>query len=182
MKRLWSIAKWFLIAWGAICLFGAVGVVGLVAFKLGPGNTESAQTASRQDIRYVLNWCNLGDERIEEVINSYVSARSFTGDHLDAHQIRIAHVDLSELVPDEFGKGWTRCDKVDGVLKDAIHFVQGWLHRDDISWFLTEDELRSQDVFVYPWSIYCHGTRPTAVELIFVRPKDKMVFFISSKV
>lgn len=27
----------------------------------------------------------------------------------------------------------------------------------------------------------CHGTQPAAVELIFVRPKDKMVFYLSVK-
>ena len=30
-----------------------------------------------------------------------------------------------------------------------------------------------------PWVIQLHGTSPSAVELIFVRPADKMVFFMS---
>lgn len=181
MKRLWPIANWLLIVWGVICFFGALVVGGLLVFRMGPGNTDSSQTASKHDVRFVLNWCRLGDERIEEVVHSYVSARSFTGDHLDAHAIRITHVDPSELTKDDFGSGWARCDQVGGVLDDAIEFAEGWLHRDDISWFPTREELRSDRMYVYPWSIYCHGTRPSAVELIFVRPEDRMVFFMSSK-
>ena len=54
-------------------------------------------------------------------------------------------------------------------------------HRDAIAWLPSLEELRSDQMYVYPWSIYCHETRPTTVELIFSRPKDKMVFFMNSK-
>lgn len=181
MKRIWSILKWVLIVWGILCFVGAILVGGFLAFKLGPGNTDSSHTASRTDVRYVLNWCQLGDDRIEEVVHSYVSARSFTGDYRDAHAIRISRVDPAELKKDDFGSGWTRCDQAQGVLGDALGFVEGWLHDSHISWFPKREELRSAEMYVYAWSIYCHGTRPTAVELIFVRPKDKMVFFFGSK-
>jgi len=181
MKRFWPIVKLLLIAWGILCLIGAITLGGFIAYKMGPGNTDSSEIASKQDVRYVLNWCGLGDDRIEKVVHSYISSRSFTGDHLDAHAILITHVAESELKKDEFGSGWTRCDQVAGVLKDAMEFAEGWLHSDDIAWFPRSEELRSADMYIYPWSIYCHGTRPSAVELIFVRPKDRMVFFISSK-
>ncbi len=182
MKKLLPVIKWLLIAWGIVCLIGGIAVIGFVGFQLGPGNSDSSNLANKHDVRYVLNWCRLGDDRIEEVIHSYVSSRSFTGDHLDAHAIRISHVNKSELTKDDFGSGWTRGDQVDGVLDDAIKFVEGWLHDENISWFPPSQELRSDEMYIYPWSIYCHGTRPTAVELIFVRPKDRMIFFMSSKV
>lgn len=182
MKKLWSIVKWLLVAWGGLCAIGAVVLGGKLAYSLGPGNRDTTGSADKQDVRFVLNWCRLGDDRIEEVVHSYKSARSFTGDHLDAYAIKISHVDLAELTQDESGSGWVRCDQTEGVLKDAIDFVCGWLHEDAISWFPREEELKSSEMYVYSWSIYCHGTRPTAVELIFVRLKDKMVFFMSSKV
>ena len=103
MKRAWSVVKWLLIAWGTLCFLGALALGGLLVFRLGPSNSDSRKTASEHDVRYVLNWCQLGDERIEEVLHSYVSARSFTGDHLDAHAIRITHVDTNELKKDDFG-------------------------------------------------------------------------------
>lgn len=153
----------------------------LIAYRMGPGNVEKTDFADKQDVRFVLNWCGLGDERIEKVIHSYRSARSFTGDHLDAYAIRISHVDVTELTRNQFGSGWYRGDQVEGVIKDALDYVAGWLHEDGISWFPKAGEIRSSDLYVYPQSIYCHGVRPSAVELIFIRPKDKMVFFISIK-
>jgi len=182
MKRLFVIGKWFLIVWGLLSFVATVLFAGFVAFRLGPGNQDTKKTASKRDVRFILNWCNLGDNRIEEVVHSYRSSRSFTGDHLDADAIRISHVDAAELNKDDFGSGWVRCDQAEGVLKDAIEFVEGWLHEDNISWFPKADELNSSEMYVYSWSIYCHGTRPTAVQLIFVRPKDKMVFYIDTKV
>ena len=182
MKKLWSIVKWLLIAWGGLCAIGAIVLVVMVTYSLGPGNKDTTDSADKNDVRFVLNWCRLGDERIEKVIHSYKSARSFTGDHLDAYAIKITHVDPDELIQDEFGSGWFRCNQTEGVLKDAIDFVCGWLHEDSISWFPRENELKSSEMYVYSWSIYCYGTSPTAVKLIFVRPKDRMVFFISTKV
>ncbi|HIP37931.1 MAG TPA: hypothetical protein EYG88_00790 [Desulfocapsa sulfexigens] len=65
-----------------------------IAYQFGPGKV-STRTASKYDIRFVLNWCGLGEERAEEVLNSYISASSFGGDHIDAHAIRVSHVELS---------------------------------------------------------------------------------------
>lgn len=177
MSKGWNIVKWVLIAWGAISFAVSVAVL----YSIGPGNRDRFDRATKQDVRFVLNWCRLGDERIERVVHSYESARSFTGDHLDAYAIKISHVDPAELTPDKDGSGWVRCDQLEGVLKAAVDFSIGWFHREEISWFLEEHELGSAEVFVYPWSIYCQGTRPYAVSLIFVRPKDRMVYFISAK-
>lgn len=188
MKRIWPALKWCLIVWGAVSLIGVV-IVGISVARrfgatdsiLGTSNESSSAKASKDDVRYVLNWCRLGDSRTEEVIHSYVSSRSFTGDQLDAHAIRISHVSIDELKHDELGAGWYRCDQLKGVLADALDFVGGWSSNDDIKWFPTKEQLLTSDYYVYPWSIYCHGTRPSAAKLIFVRPSDRMVFYFGCK-
>ena len=182
MKKTLSVLKWLLIVWGGVCAIGALVLGSLLAYSLGPGNRATIDSAHKRDVRFVLNWCRLGDNRIAEVVHSYESARSLTGDHLDAYAIRVTHVDPSELTKDNFGYGWSRCDQTEGILKDAVDFACGWLHKDALAWFPRADELRSSEMYVYPWSIYCCGTRPTAVKLIFVRPKDHMVFYMSTKV
>jgi cytoskeletal protein RodZ len=109
MKRLWPALKWILIVWGAVSFVGVLIVGVMVARRfndpdsiLGSSNTSSSARASKEDVRFVLNWCRLGDDRIEEVVHSYESARSFTGDHLDAHAIRISRVTTDELKQDDF--------------------------------------------------------------------------------
>lgn len=188
VKRIWPLVNWLLIVWGAVSLI-AVLIAGISIARrfsgyestLGSSNVDSSAKASKQDVRFVLNWCRLGDSRIEEVIHSYQSARSFTGDHLDAHAIRITNVSTDELVADDFGGGWVRCDKAQGVLKDALDFVTSWAGGDETPWFPPAEQLKSADFYVYSWSIYCHGTRPSAAELIFVHPASKMVYYFGGK-
>jgi hypothetical protein len=147
----------------------------------GSSAPDKVDSASSQDVRFVLNWCELGDQRIEKVIHSHVSSRSFTGDYLDAYAIKISHVELAELTKqtDDLQGRWYRGDQLPKVLDDAVGFVGGWQH--ELPWFPSEAELRSSEFYVYPWTIYLHGLHPTATELIFIRPSDKMVFYFGSK-
>ncbi len=168
---------------GAISLVVAIAIVSFVAYSVGPGNRSRIDSASPQDVAFVLNWCGLGAERTEKVVNSYVSGRSLTGDHLDAYAIKIKNVSIEELTArkKEFDDGWYRGDQLPEVLDDAVAFVGPWLVSGEIPWFPTEKALRSSDFYVYSWSIVFHGLRPSAAELIFVRPSDKMVFYFGGK-
>ena len=155
----------------------------LAAYQLLVNDRNRADSASPKDVRYVLNWCGLGEQRTEKVVHSYVSSRSFTGDYLDAYAIKISHVEVSELTQqsNHFGRRWYRCDQLPPVLNDALTFVAGWFHGDEIPWFPDQAQLRSSEFYVYPWTIFYHGLHPTAAELIFIRPSDNMIFFIGSK-
>jgi len=176
-----AIARWGLMIWGAFSLCVIIIVASMAVYQMGPGNRDRTQTATAKDVRFVLNWCDLGDQRIEKVIHSHISARSFTGDHLDAHAIKISRVDIDELTKqkDELRGRWYRGDKLPEVVSEAVDFAGGWLH--ELPWFPTVDQLRSSEFYVYPWSIHLHGARPSAAELIFIRPSDKMVFYFGAK-
>lgn len=180
MNRFQLITNRFLIGWGVFCAGCAIVVAIAIAYQFGPGKV-STKTASKHDIRHVLNWCELGEERTEEVLHSYISASSFSGDSLEAHAIRVTHVEEMELKQDEHGGGWYRGDELAGVLGDALGFVGEWIPSEEIPWFPTEQKLRSSEFYLYPWSVYYHGTRPTAVKLIFIQPKEKTLFYFAAK-
>ena len=181
MKLILKIGKWVLLVWGGLSLVAVTTLAIMFAYRLNVSNQAKPDEAKPQDVRFVLNWCNLGDNRIEKVLHSHVSARSFTGDHLDAYAIKITNVTLDELTTNKGASNgrWYRGDQLPKVLDDAVTFVGEWQH--EIDWFPTEAELRSTEIYVYPWSIYCHGVSPSAAAIIFVRPKDKMVFFFDGK-
>lgn len=172
-----------LLIWGGFSLLAIVGLGVFFAFQFGPGGKNQVDDASAEDVRFVLNWCGLGGSRIEKVVRSYVSSRSFTGDHLDAYAIKISRVDVAELAAKtgESAGGWYRGDQLPPVVSDAVEFVGAWLGGDEIGWFPKETELRTPNFHVYPRTIFMHGVRPTAVELIFVRSSDNMVFFFGGK-
>lgn len=182
-ERIIKIIKWLLIIWGTVTLVGAIAVGGFVVYSISPGNRDKVDSASASDVAFVLNWCDLGADRIEKVLHSHVSARSLTGDHIDAYAIKINRIDIAELTAKtgDFGGRWYRGDQLPKVLDDAVGFVVGWVNDGQITWFPREDALRSSEFYVYPWSIYLHGVTPSAVELIFIRPSDKMVFYFGGK-
>lgn len=162
--------------WGGVSLGGIILILGYLAYSTTIGNKTVENKATRSDVRFVLNWCGLGDQRIEKVTNSYESSRSFTGDYLDAYAIDISEVTLDEL---KNKNGFYRLDSLPQVLNDAVKMASGWQHK--IHWFPRLEDLKKEDVYVYPWSIHCNGIAPSGAELIFVLPKDKKVYYIGTK-
>ena len=69
MKRFWPILKSIFIVWGFISFIGAVAIGAYAAHQVEPGKTDAIDLANKQDVRFVLNWCRLGDDRIEAVIH-----------------------------------------------------------------------------------------------------------------
>jgi hypothetical protein len=180
-EKLFKISRQLLTIWGGISLIGVIAIGGYILYSMTAGSSKVEGKATNSDVKFVLNWCGLGDQRIDKVLKSYTSARSFTGDHLDAYAIKITNVTVDELTnrsPNGPGQ-WYRMDSLPTVLDEAVSFIGGWQH--ETPWFPTEDSLRTKDFYVYPWSIYCHGVTPTATELIFVKPKEKMVYYVSAK-
>ena len=182
MKRLPGVIKLLLIVWGALTLAAAIGLTAFLAFKLGPGNAPKIDKASPDDVRFVLNWCELGDHRIERMVHSYESARSITGDHLDVYAIKIKEVELAELTKkrNPSGREWFRGDQPNAVLDDAVSFVSGFMILDAVAWFPILDQLRSGSIYIYPWQIILNGTRVRSAQIIFVNPADKMVYYVSA--
>ncbi|WP_417910916.1 hypothetical protein [Candidatus Electronema sp. PJ] len=173
--------KTLLLIWGTFCALGVILFTGTLAYKLGLDNKNSNAIASKYDVRYILIWCGLGEERIKEVLHSYVSARAFSGDHFDAHAIRLSQVKEAELTRNEADDGWFRGDQASGAVKDAVEFIEAWVPSEEAPWFPAVKELRSPDIYVFPYTIHYDNTRVTDAELIFVRPKDNMLFFVGIK-
>jgi hypothetical protein len=182
MKRLLSILKRFLLLWGAFSLIVCIAATGFMFFRLRSMSIDRTDQATNKDVRFVLNWCGLGDQRIEKVIHSFASARNITGDHTDAYAIKITHVAIEELTPKEdlpVGR-WYRGDQLPKSLDQPLELVLGWCEFHKLDWFPKTAEVRSSDMYVYPWSVDLHGIEPNAAKLIFVRPKDNMVFYTST--
>ena len=73
----------------------------LFSYKWHFENKPQIGSATNSDVRFVLNWPSLGDERIESVLNSYESSRSLTGDHLDAYEILTNGISIDDRFGDD---------------------------------------------------------------------------------
>ncbi|MDY3547685.1 hypothetical protein PG291_03605 [Riemerella anatipestifer] len=178
-EKVLKISLRILTVWGGISFIGVIVMGGYLAYSMTLGNRNAEGKATKSDVGFVLNWCGLGDQRIEQVNNSYTSSRSLTNDHIDAYEIKITNVTIDEIKKNNGIGQWYRCDSLPKVLDEAVDFIGGWQYK--TPWFPTEEQIRTKDFYVYPQSIYCHGITPTAVELIFIKPAESKIYYISAK-
>jgi len=180
MKTLLKILKYFFLVWG-ILTFLLAAWAGVSLFNAFTGkNVLKINHVSRHDVRFVLNGCGLGEKRLIKVVHIYESARSFTGDHFDAYAILISHVEENELTPDQY---WARGDRASPVLTDAVKLVASWARNETKDWFPNENELLSENYYIYARRISMHsGNMVHIAEIAFVNPVTKMVYYASVKV
>jgi len=172
-----------LTVWGGVSGILLIIAVVYAGYALTIGNRDKYDSASREDVRFVLNWSGLGDKRIESVLHSYESSRSLTGDHFDAYAIKIANVKLSKLEkPTHDYNAWIRGDKLNGVLKQSVELISSFADLKKLKWFPNIEQLSSDKIYVNPWLIVLYGERPTAAQIIFVNPTENIVYYASVKI
>ncbi len=175
------ILKNIFFVWGIISALIIIVITIVIASQVTM-QKDQVDTATKSDVGFVLNWPGLGAERIQNVVHSFVSSRSLTGDHIDAYAIKIDHVTLDELNKTSTGLDdqWYQGDKLPQDISDAVSDIS--LSRSDaINWFPSEKEIRSDAIYVWAWNVSYHEATPTAYDLILIRPSDNMVFYISTK-
>jgi len=178
-ERTVAVLRGAVVAWGALILAIVVSAILLGAYHSGRTRTDAA----KRDAQFVLSRCELGEDRIERVVHAYATPRSFPGSHLEAYAIRISRVDVSELAaaPGSTLRSWYRGDQLPPLVRGALESMRRDVGRDPIAWFPKVEDLGSAGVYVYPWSVATEGVSPSEVDLIFVRPADKMVFYYERK-
>ncbi len=184
LQKILKVTRWLLMVWGGISLVGGLFLVGLIAYQFGPGNRAKFDRASVHDVRFVLNHCGLGEKRTERVIHSYQSVRSFTGDHLDAYQIKVSNLSIEELCPpkgDFSHRGWYRGDQLPKIPDEALKFIIEFCNDRKAPWFPTEKEIRTNKCFVQVSRVLYYGNRVSMAQVIIARPEDSMIFYISVK-
>ncbi len=144
-------------------------------------NVPKHNVKEKQDVRFVLNWSRLGEDRIKSVKHSYISERSLTGDHIDAYAIEITGVSIDELENQKYTK-WMRGDKVEGIFEEAIVLASGFVDLDKLTWFPSREVLLSKKIYMNSWAIMLHGEQVTQAKLIFAAPSENMIYYVSVKV
>jgi len=159
---------------GFISLIAIIVLGGYLTYSLTLGNKTEIDKAKISDVRFVLNWCELGDGKIEKVLKSSVSATGFSGDYHDAYLIKIKSLNENELKNIQSNGKWFRGDNLPKILDDAISFATEF--NGETPWFTNEKNIKTSDCYIYSNSIDCNGLSPRAVQLIIL--KQKLVYYI----
>lgn len=165
---------------GAALVFLAIATVSALYYYQWD-NVPKHNVKEKQDVRFVLNWSGLGEDRIKSVKNSYISERFLTGDHIDAYAIEITGVSIDKLENQKYIK-WTRGDRVKGVYREAIRLASGFIDLDKLTWFPNREVLLSKKIYMNSWAIMLHGEHVTQAKLIFAVPSENMIYYVSVKV
>ena len=183
MIKISTIFKWAFLVWGTVSLIGLLVCLSILAYNLGPGNSDKTEQASESDVRFVLNWCRIGDTRTEKVLHSYESARSFTGDHLDAYVIKVKDLKISDLkeADSNFDGGWIRGDRLEPIILEAVQLVSGFTTSDKLDWFPDGSALSSEKYYIWVWSVGLQGRRPGSAKIIFANPESGIIYYASVK-
>jgi len=174
-RRLRETARNVLAVWGAVCLIAVIASAAFIAYSAMTNRTRDDR-ATKHDVRFVLNWPGLGDERIESVLHSHESAVLFGGDHFTAYAIRVTSLDERELA---LNRRWVRGDRADELMKEAVRFVTAGPH--EAPWFPRSDDLLTDKYYVWRWRVEVNQG-VSAAALIFARPSDRMIFYASLQV
>jgi len=181
MKTFLKILKYLFLVWG-VFTFGIALLLGVFFFSgFYKKNVTQINKASPRDVAEALNVCGLGAKRIQQVVHSYESYRSFGGDHVDAYAILLSHVDESELT--SRNGNWIVGDYTPHLLADTIKPVGAYFvsTSNPINWFPKNEDLLSENYYIYIWTITMRGNHANAAQIIFVTPETKMLYYFSVK-
>jgi hypothetical protein len=175
--------KTFFAVWGVISFLVVLIISGSIIWMAGPGNREKVDKVTKKDVGYILNWSGLGADRITDVIHSYKSSRSMTGDHFDAYAIKIVPIPETELnnTYDQFQR-WYRGDQLPRLLVDAIEFSFNFPEIKSLKWLPSKDEIKSKRYCIQVWGAYYSGDGISETRLIIYCPEESVIYFVSAKV
>jgi hypothetical protein len=154
----------------------ALALSGLFAYGQIPKN----DSARGGDVRFMLNWPGLGEDRLETVVHSHVSNSGPLGDHFDAYAIRLTSLMEADLsMPDRSERSaWVRGDRADALLRNTVAFV-ATAHQ-EAPWLPTLEQLLTAEYYVWVWRIDVRANnRVTAADIIVAHPSDRMMFYAS---
>jgi hypothetical protein len=175
MKTRWaSITRNVLAVWGAASL---LFLVAITFWIFTPWSDVRLDRATREDVRFVVNWTELGEQRVERVLRSYQSARHFTGDHFDAFAIRLNSLSAPELASNP---RWVRGDRADDVIKKAVEFVTSTPA--ELNWLPSGEAFLTEGYYIWRGRVELNGDDVTAAAVIFAHPASQTVFYVSSEV
>ena len=74
----------------------------------------------------------------------------------------------------------SRGDKLTPVIRNAVFFVTDFTS--EMHWFPKSEQILSSNYYVYPVRMVLLGEYTDSAHMIFIRPADKMVFYIAVKI
>lgn len=172
----------------ALQIIGALALIGVVVFAVmvfpwfRPSSPKINHVTPDKAI-FVLNWGKIGDKsKIQSVIHSYESPRSFTGDGIDAYCLQIDRFPEEVLRKDDSGhEVWLKPPIGDALLLEALKTATMMAHSENLAWFPSAEALNSNRFYLNFWTIVAHNHMVTTVQLIAYDREERKIYYANAK-
>lgn len=169
-------------------IVGLLALIGVVVFVVNifpwfwPGAPKIDRVTPDKAI-FVLNWGRIGDKsKIERVLHSYESPRSFTGDGIDAYCLQIDHFPEEVLREDDSGREvWLKPPIDDALLVEALKTASMMARSDNLAWFPSAEALNSNRFYLSFWTIVAHNQMVSTVQLIAYDREDRKMYYADGR-
>ncbi len=178
MKRIIVILKRGLMIWGAVSLIGIIIFYVTLTYQMSARKTGTVKSDD-QDVRFVFESFGISQDQPIKLEPSDNASGSWSGDYMKVFAVKLAHIEESELIQK---LDVIRGDKLTPIIRNCVEFVTSFTDQDELRWFPTSKQIFSDTYYVYPVRTVLHGTLPDSVQVIVIRPSDKMVFFAGVKI
>lgn len=167
---------------GALALVGIVAIAVMVLPWFRPGGPKIDRVTPDKAM-FVLNWAQIGEKsKIQRVLHSYESPRSFTGDGINAYCLQIDHFPEEVLREDVSGREvWLRPPIDDALLVEALKTASMMAHSDNLVWFPSAETLNSNRFYLNFWTVVAHNHMVTTVQLIAYDRKERKLYYADAK-
>jgi hypothetical protein len=165
-------------------IIGASALIGVVVFAAAvfPWFWPSGPKIDRvtpDKAKFVLNWGQIGDKsKIQRVLHSYESPRSFTGDGVDAYCLQIDRFPDEVVGKDESGRDvWIKPPIDDTLLVEALKTASMMARSKNLAWFPSTEALNSDRFYLNFWTIVAHNQMVTTVRLIAYDREERKIYY-----
>ncbi len=158
---------------GALSLTALVVALGSLTYSIA-SNVDRENVATKSSVVFVLNSGGLNPNQEYNVVSSFESERTFTGDHLDHYCIQI-----SDFLPNDYVKeDWQSVASLSGPVKEAAIDAQ---NAGNAIGCFGRDIKNSDTALVYVWSAYLRSRYISAYEIILFDPQTRRLLYVSHK-
>jgi hypothetical protein len=172
----------------ALQIIGALALIGIFAVALMvfpwflPSGPKIDHVTPDKAI-FVLNWAQIGDKsKIQRVLHSYESPRSFTGDGINAYCLQIDRFPEEVLRKDDSVREvWLKPPLDDALLMEALKTASMMAHSDNLAWFPSAETLNSNRFYLNFWTIVAHNHMVTTVQLIAYDREERKIYYADAK-
>jgi hypothetical protein len=180
MKR---ILKIILIGWGIVSLVVVLVVAAVVFIGLVRSSGNRSGFASPRDVLFVLNWGQIPTEQKYQVLHSYQSSTSFTGDHCEAYAISIERFPDSLLQSAEnIPARWSISPPTNSVFVEAVRGACVNVVSDRQEWFPSADDLLSNRFFLSFWRVVLTPPSVQSAQILAYDRTNHTLYYVSFKI